>query len=183
MISERQYLKDALYDVIAGIVAETGRTDPVIYDNGPGVRPKPPFIGMSFLGGETPGLPGYATVDPDTGSQKLYQYVRKTMTMYAFGEGAIDVLETIKAHLFFQRWRDELKRLKLVIPQCHDIREHPKAVDTAIEQGASFDFDLTYMRILEDEVGFIEQVDLHAQFIHEDGRVTSYEWQVDACKE
>lgn len=174
MITERQYLKEALYDVIAGIVAETGRTDPVIYDNGNGVRPKPPFISISFLGGETPGLPSYAKVDPDTGNQKLYQYVRKTMTMYAFGEGAIDLLETIKAYLFFQRWRDELKRVKLVIPHCHNVLEHPKAVDTAIEQGASFDFDVTYVRIIEDAVGFIETVDLHTEFIHEDGRVSAY---------
>jgi hypothetical protein len=35
----------------------------------------------------------------DDGVQTIRQRVRKTMTMYAFGEGAIDLLETIKASI------------------------------------------------------------------------------------
>jgi hypothetical protein len=166
---ERQYIKDALYEVIAGMVAETGRAYPVIYDNGNGVRPKAPFISLSFLGGCTPGLPSYTGVDAGTGKQKLYQYVRKTMTVRAFGEGAAGLLETIKARLFFQRWRDELKRLKLVIPQARGVLEHPETVGTAIENSASFDFDLAYLRVIEEEVGFIETVEIHDGFIHTRG--------------
>lgn len=166
LIDERRYIKDALYDVIAAIVSDTGRSDPVIYDNEKGVRPKPPFISIAFLGGETPGMPNFTKADAN-GVQKVIQFVRKTLTMYAFGEGTIDLLETVKGSFYFQRWRDALASAHLVIPQTHNVLEHSGNIDGEWENSASFDFDITYIRVFEDNTGFIEQAELRDNFIRE----------------
>jgi hypothetical protein len=168
MINERQQIKKALYAWVAAVVAETGRTDPVIWNNGKGPRPVPPFISVEFTGSQTPGLPDYGKVtgvenDTDDGEQQIRQFVKKTMTMYAFGEGAIDLLETVKTSIFREDYINALYKKGLVIPQAMDIVEGPEAKDNEIENSASFDFVVTFTRIITNAPGWIGRVQISSE--------------------
>jgi hypothetical protein len=172
MIAERQYIKDNLYDFFIELLAAQGITDiPLIYDNGNGQRPKTPFLMLEFRSTVSPGMPDYSKVslEDGTATQRITQHTRRNMTMYGFGERALDVLETIKSQLNADIWIDKLRKRNLVIPQTMETLESPQSFETSRENGASFDFDLTYIRVIEHEVEFIEQVELHDHFVHQDG--------------
>jgi len=156
MINERQYIKEALYDWVAAVVAETGRTDPVIWDHERGPRPVPPFVSLAFVGGETPGMPNYNRVK--NGVQYITRYVKRSLTMYAFGEGSFDLLETIKASIERADYMERLGNKQLVIPYALEVKENPVARGTEWEVGAMFDFYVTYNRVIEDTPGWIETV-------------------------
>jgi hypothetical protein len=103
MITKRQYLKNTLYDWIATVVSDNVRTDEVIWDNGRGVRPVPPFIALEFIGGIRPGLPSYGNVKMDgrkDGEQCIYMPSKKTVTLHGIGEGTFDLLQTICDSVF-----------------------------------------------------------------------------------
>jgi hypothetical protein len=172
MIDERQYIQDILYDFVSGVVAENGRTDPVIYADENGPRPVPPFISMEFTGGDTPGLPYYGMVDPGNGEQMIVQNVRKTLTMYAFGQGAFDLLETIRVAAFKNTWIDFLIRRHLVIAQMFEVLETGTDRDNEREKSASFDFDVTFNRVSVDTPGWIEHVE-NLDTLKSDGRSLS----------
>ena len=168
MIEERQYIKDALYDWVAAVVAEEGRTDPVVWDNEDGPRPKPPFISLEFTGTSTPGFPDYSmvNVDPDNpedqGEQTISRFVRRALTMYAFGKGAFDLLETIKASYEKDAYIQMLAEKGLVIPYALEVIENPAVrggVDT--ENSALFEFYVTYTRVIKDSPGWIETVHIN----------------------
>jgi len=165
VINERQQIKDAIYDWVAAVVAEEGRTDPVIWDNEDGPRPKPPFISLEFIGTSTPGMPDYSMVevDPDNpedqGVQKVSRFVRRALTMYAFGKGALDLLETIKASYEEDKYIEMLAERGLVIPYALEVRENPAVRGgTDTESSALFEFYVTYIRVKEVSPGWIETV-------------------------
>jgi hypothetical protein len=165
--SERQYIKDNLYDVFSALLEAQGITGiPLIYDNENGPRPKTPFLMLSFRSTVSPGSPDYSRIKLGDGTevQRMTQHTRRSMTMYGFGERAIDILETIKAQLNADSWVDELRKRNLVIPQVMETIESPQAFETSRENGASFDFDLTYIRVVETDPGYIENVELNPSF-------------------
>jgi hypothetical protein len=167
MITERQYIKDNLYDVFFAILTAQGIADiPIIYDNENGKRPKAPFLMIEFRSTVSPGMPDYSKVKMEDGTykQRISHHTRRNMTMYGFGERAIDVLETIKSQLNVGDWDDELRKRKLTIPQVMETVESPQSFETTRENGASFDFDLTYIRVIETEPGYIEDVGLNPSF-------------------
>jgi hypothetical protein len=167
MITERQYIKDSLYDVFAALLTAQGIDDiPLIYDNENGTRPAAPFLMLSFRSTVSPGMPDYSKVKLEDGTEKqrMTQHTRRNMTMYGFGERAIDALETIKAQLNADIWVDELRKRNLVIPQTMETIESPQAFETTRENGASFDFDLTYIRVVETDPGYIEDIGLNPSF-------------------
>jgi hypothetical protein len=167
MITERQYIKDNLYDFFAELLTAQGITDiPLIYDNENGTRPKAPFLMLGFRSTVSPGMPDYSKVNlaDGTETQRVTQHTRRNMTMYGFGERAIDALETIKSQLNVDTWVDELRKRSLVIPQTMETVESPQAFETSRENGASFDFDLTYIRVVETDPGYIEDVGLNPDF-------------------
>jgi len=171
VIDERRYLQDTLYDWVAAAVAETGRTEQVIWRNGKGPRPVPPFVSIEFVGSETPGLPNYSRVKVneisdgvyDDGEQIIRQFVRKTLTMYAFGEGCIDLLETIKASIYRDKYINFLRKKGFGIIDTLNVIEGPEARDTEIECSAHFDFVITFIRIITDDPGWIEQVEVSSE--------------------
>jgi hypothetical protein len=164
VINERQYIKDAIYDWVAAVVVEEGRTDPVIWDNEDGPRPEPPFISLEFTGTSTPGFPDYSMVetDPDNpgdqGVQEISRFVRRALTMYGFGKGALDLLETIKASYEKEAYIQMLAEKGLVIPYALEVRENPTVRGTDTETSALFEFYVTYTRVIEDSPGWIETV-------------------------
>jgi hypothetical protein len=166
VIEERRYIKDAIYDWVAAVVAEEGRTDPVIWDGDDGPRPEAPFISVTFTGTSTPGSPNYSMieVDPekpdDPGVQTISRFVRRSLTMYAFGERAMDLLETIKASLDKEAYIEMLGKKGLAIPQALDVRENPAVYSGSTEDAAIFEFFLTYTRVMTDTPGYIETVDI-----------------------
>jgi hypothetical protein len=167
MIAERQYIKDNLHDVFTALLEAQGITGiPLIYDNENGTRPKAPFLMLTFRSTVTPGMPYYSRVrlEDGTEAQRITQHTRRNMTMYGFGERAIDVLETIKSQLNADIWVDELRNRNLVIPQTMETLESPQAFETSRENGASFDFDLTYLRVIETNPGYIKTVGFDPSF-------------------
>jgi hypothetical protein len=167
MIAERQYIKDNLYDFFTALLEAQGITDiPLIYDNENGPRPKAPFLMLEFRSTVSPGMPDYSRVGLADGTeiQRITQHTRRNMTMYGFGERAIDVLETVKGQLNADIWVDKLRKRNLVIPQTMETLESPQAFETSRENGASFDFDLTYIRVIETDPRYIETVGLEPSF-------------------
>ena len=163
MITERQYIKKNLYQFFMELLLAEGINDiPLIYANENGDRPSAPFLMLEFRSTASPGSPNYSLVDRTNGNelQRLTQHTRRNMTMYGFGERAIDVLETVKAQLNVDLWFDNLRKRKLVIPQVMETLENPQSFGASRENGASFDFDLTYLRVVETEPGYIETADV-----------------------
>jgi hypothetical protein len=164
VINERQYIQDAIYDWVAAVVAEEGRTDPVIRDNDDGPRPEAPFISLSFTGSSTPGSPNHSMVEVDeehpNGVQKISRFARRSLTMYAFGERAMDLLETVKASIDKEAYIEMLAKKGLAIPQALDVRENPAVYSGSTEEAAIFDFFVTYTRVTTDTPGFIETADI-----------------------
>jgi hypothetical protein len=164
MIAERQYIKDNLYDFFIELLTSQGIADlALIYDNENGPMPKAPFLMLGFRSTVSPGMPDYSKVKLADGTEAQYitQHTRRNMTMYGFGERAIDVLETIKAQLGADIWIDKLRKRNMVIPQTMETMESPQVFETSRENGASFDFDLTYLRIIESDPGYIETIGLN----------------------
>jgi hypothetical protein len=167
VITERQYIKDNLYDFFIELLTAQGIADiPLIYDNENGTRPKAPFLMLSFRSTVTPGMPDYSRVSLAAGkeTQRVTQHTLRNMTMYGFGEESLDVLETIKAQLNAGIWVDKLRKRNMVIPQTMETIESPQAFETTHENGASFDFDLTYLRVIETDPGYIETVGFNPSF-------------------
>jgi hypothetical protein len=158
MITEREYIKDNLYDFFIELLTAIGSGIPLIYDNENGLRPAAPFLMLEFRSTVSPGMPDYSRVilADGTETQRVTQHTRRNMTMYGFGERAIDVLETIKGQLNADIWVDKLRKRNLVIPQTMETLESPQSFETTRENGASFDFDLTYIRVIETDPGYIE---------------------------
>lgn len=167
VIEERQYIKDSLYDFFTEILEAQGIVGiPLIYGNQNGPRPPAPLLMLEFRSTVTPGTPDYSKVEVAEGEevQRVTQHTRRNMTMYGFGERAIDVLETIKSQLNIDEWVDKLRRRNLVIPQVMETIENPQSFETAQENGASFDFDLTYQRVIETASGYIEDFGLNPDY-------------------
>jgi hypothetical protein len=167
MITERQYIKDNLYDFFIELLTAQGITGvPLIYDNENGPRPQAPFLMLEFRSTVTPGMPDYSKVSlaDGTETQRITQHTRRNMTLYGFGERAIDVLETIKGQINTDIWVDKLRKRNLVIPQTMETLESPQAFETTRENGASFDFDLTYLRVIETDPGYIEDAGIDPSF-------------------
>jgi hypothetical protein len=167
VITERQYIKDNLHDFFTELLEAQGIADiPLIYDNENGPRPASPFLMLSFRSTVSPGMPDYSKVSLEDGmeTQSVTQHTRRNMTLYGFGERAIDILETIKSQLNADIWIDKLRALNLVIPQTMETIESPQAFETSRESGASFDFDLTYIRVIETDPGYIEDVGINPSF-------------------
>jgi len=167
VITERQYIKDNLYDYFSEILTDQGIANvPIIYGNENGPRPDATFLMLMFRSTATPGMPDYSSIDinDEKEIQRVTQHTRRSMTMYGFGERAIDILETIKSQLVIDTWVDNLRERNLVIPEVFDTIESPQSFDTMIENGASFDFDLTYLRVVETEQGYIEDIGLTTDY-------------------
>lgn len=160
MNDERQFLKDALYDWIASVAADCGRTDAVVWDDGKGVRPAPPFIALQFVGGQRPGFPCYSRVNAETEEQEIYHDAVKTVTLHAFGEGAFDLLQMICDSIFMSKHKSFLKSKNLVVNKLSDVTELETEVDTEMENRAKFDISVSFIRVSVDAPGWIEHVEI-----------------------
>jgi hypothetical protein len=169
VINERQYLKDNLYDWVDAVVKAAGRTDPVIWRNDNGARPKPPFISIEITGGSRPGHPwkGLVKIDQDnpddTGRQVVVQPAKKTITMYGFGKGASDLLETIRDSVYLDAYSTMLAQRNLVIQQTFDVVGIGAEMDGVMETQAHFDFVVAFSRVFTDVPGWIEHVKVTAE--------------------
>jgi len=160
MIEERQFLKDALYDWVAAIVADNGRTDEVIWDEGKGVRPRAPFIELQFGGERRNGFPCFSRVNPEDGEQCIYHDAARTVTVHGFGEGSFDLLETIYDSISVSKYILLLKEKHLVVNELTSVTEVGSAVDTEMEKRAKFDITVSYIRVTVDRPGWIEHTEI-----------------------
>jgi hypothetical protein len=160
MITERQYLKEALYDWIASVAADNGRTDEVIFENEKGVRPKPPFIAVQFIGGRRQGFPSRTRVDPATGKQRLHALSEKTVTLHGIGEGSFDLLQTILDSIYIGKYSSLLRRRNLVVNKITDVTELGAELDTEWENRAVFDIRVSFIRVITNTPGWIEHAEI-----------------------
>lgn len=164
MINERQYIKDALYDWVDAVVKANGRTDEVIWRDDNGTRPIAPFISIEIIGGSRRGFPWKSLVkfDPenpdDPGGQIIMQPAKKTLTMYGFGEGAFDLLETIRDSMYLDEYRNMLVRKGLAITKSFDVTGVGFEMDGVREAQPHFDFVVVFNRVITDKPGWIEHV-------------------------
>ena len=169
MIEERLYIKNNLYDVFTAILeAQKIIGVPVVQENSEGPRPKAPFLTIEFRSTVGLGSINFSKVKIEPGNdgiQRMSQPQRRNMTLHGFGERAVDVLETLKTQLAADEWADELYRRHLVIPQVFETLETPHGIETTRENAASFDFDLTYTRVVETTPGYIEHAELNSTYI------------------
>jgi hypothetical protein len=164
VIDERRYIREAICDWAAAVIAGEGRSDPVIWDHGDGPRPEAPFISLAFIGTSTPGSPNYrmveATPENPEGAQTISRFVKRSLAMYAFGESAMDLLEAVKASVEKEAYIEMLAKKGLVIPQALDVRENPNVYSGSTEEAAIFEFFVTYTRVITDSPGWIGTVDI-----------------------
>jgi hypothetical protein len=163
MIAERRYLKNALYDWIAAVISDNGRTDEVIWDNSRGVRPVPPFIALQFIGGIRPGFPSYSNVKmggSEDGKQRIYIPSKKTVTLHGIGEGAFDLLQTICDSIYMNKYISFLKDKNLVVNKLSDVAETANEMDTEMENHAVFDITVSFIRMVIDSPGWIEYAEI-----------------------
>jgi hypothetical protein len=160
MIEEREYIKKALYYWIAAVVLDNGRNDEVIFDNEKGVRPKPPFIAIQFIGGTRPGFPSRTKVNLETEEQKIIAPSTKTVTLHGIGTGSFDLLQTICDSIFIGKYISLLKRKNLVVNKITDVTELGNELDTEMENRAKFDIRVSFLRVITNKPGWIEHVEI-----------------------
>jgi hypothetical protein len=170
VINERQYLKDSLYDVVDAIVKDNGRTDEVTWRDDNGVRPKAPFLSIEIVGGSRLGRPWRSKIklhqdnpddpiDPaDMGEQTIAQPAKKTLTMYGFGEGSFDLLETVRDAVYMDKYSNMLDQAGLVILRTFDVTGPAAEIDGVREFQPHFDFEVAFSRVFTDIPGWIEHV-------------------------
>jgi hypothetical protein len=165
VINERRYLKDNLYDWVEAVVRDNGRTDPVIWRDENGIRPKAPFISIEIVGGSRSGHPWHSRIkvdlpeDPaDLGRQTIVQPAKKTLTMYGFGEGSFDLLETIRDSVHLDDYSIMLAQRGLVIRETFDVTGPASEMDGVREAQPHFDFVVAFNRVFTDIPGWIEHV-------------------------
>jgi hypothetical protein len=181
MIDERQYIKDAIYDWVEAVVQAAGRTDEVIWrdDNGP--RPVSPFISIEIVGGSRRGRPWKSPVRPatqvppgvdeqgfeyppeDMGVQTIMQPAKKTLTMYGFGEGSFDLLETIRDTVYLDDYRNLLGQKGLAVTHTFDVTGVGFEIAGVREMQPHFDFVVAFNRVITDKPGWIEHVHIEAE--------------------
>jgi hypothetical protein len=95
------------------------------------------------------------------GTRKIRRPVRRALTMYAFGVGAMDLLETIKSSADKDQYIEMLERKGLAINQTLEVTEHPaNRSGIATENAALFEFYVTYIRTVTDAPGWIETTEI-----------------------
>jgi hypothetical protein len=106
-------------------------------------------------------------VDPDAGGdgeRTISRFVRRALTMYAFGEGALDLLETIRDSIDNIQYMEMLELKGLAIPQALEVTEHPaNRSGVSPENAALFEFYVTYTRVTTDSPGWIETAEITPQ--------------------
>ena len=160
MIEERKYLEKTLAEWIEMVVADNGRNDKVIYVHKNGVRPVPPFIALQFIGGVRPGFPSRTKVDPRTGEQRLLAHSEKTITLHGIGAGSFDLLQTIMDSIFISKYKAFLRRKNLVVRKLTDVLEVGEAGDTMMESRARFDLRVSFIRVVTNNPGWIEHMEI-----------------------
>jgi hypothetical protein len=164
VINERQYIKDTLYDLVEAVVRAAGREDEVIWRNDNGTRPVPPFIAIEIVGGSRRGFPWKSLVKinadnpEDMGEQTIVQPGKKTLTIYGFGEGSFDLLETIRDSVYLEDYKNMLAQKGLVLLNVMDVTGTPAEIDGIRENEPHFDFDVAFNRVFTDRPGWIEHV-------------------------
>ncbi|GHU34501.1 hypothetical protein FACS1894172_14860 [Spirochaetia bacterium] len=163
MRQEREIIKDALFDIFTGIIAQAGEQIPVIFEEDAGTRPKAPFLAIQLRTAVGVGSLNFSNrVELDAGHpdgyEEVSQPIRRSMTCHGFGKRSLDMLGYIKTQLETDVWADALLQYHLVIPRTFDVVETARDMSVVTEIQGSFDFDLTYIRVSITSPGYIEHV-------------------------
>jgi hypothetical protein len=160
-VNVRRLIMDALYDWAAEVIADCGRSEPVIWLSNNGPRPLPPFIGLEFLGGGRNGQPWKSRMlpseDGDVEQHLLYDE-KRALVMHGYGEESFDMLSEILDSIDKEKYRAMLFKQGLVIPYALDVVDASMEISNVMENHDSFDFYVTYNRIAIDKPGCIEHV-------------------------
>ena len=157
MICERKYLEETIAQWIETVIADNGRSEEVIYMDKNGVRPPPPFIALQFLGGSRPGFPSRTKVG-ETGERKFYAHSEKTISVHGVGEETFDLLQIILDSIYTGKYKSFLCRKNLVVRKLTDVSQTGSEIDGEIESRCRFDIHVSFIRVVTEKPGWIENV-------------------------
>lgn len=161
LVSEREYIKDSLYDVFKEIIGEKYE---LIFEHENGRRPIPPFFSLDFsnirLLGTTPYFHPSLIEKDDKLILLSKQPVERYMILRGFGEDSEDTINTIHSALNMPSTISKLGKKKLVVSRTENVVESYSNYSEDEEVFYSLPFVLGYERIVSEETTYIETVDI-----------------------
>lgn len=169
-IKEREYLEKSLYEIFHNTLVDLKYSKcELIFEYGNGVIPKKPFLALHIGDVKHLGSPYFIpNVKGDDGTETYKQPVERTCTMYGFGEESEDILESLLAAHYFENYIGRAKKYKLVLKNFSDLFHNPFNEDNNNGKSYNFTFILGYERIVENNTGYIESVDINGTVIDVD---------------
>ncbi len=165
MSDQRAEVQDALFDWIDAVLKENGFPCEVVWDDTGGVRPKPPFVSLQMIGGSRSSFPWKSRVDPNTGERKARFDMRKTVSIHCWGERCMERLDEIADSISSDKYRRMLRKRGLVVAAITDAVLSAEDRANGTESHGYFDIAVTYIRVVSEEVGWIERVAIKSNLI------------------
>ncbi len=162
MIQEITFIQDTLYDYFRRILDDIEIECEIIFSNQNGVRPRTPFMAIDVGGVTSLGSPYYSGSD-NNGIQKVYEQIERNITLHGFGN-VQDIMESVRQATELFSYTIYLDKAKVVLKNVDSLVQNPNVIDEDTQMEYSFMCILAYTRIIEDNVGWIEHVEINDNF-------------------
>ena len=156
--TQYEQVQDALYDWIAAVLAEKGFSCAIVWEINRGVRPKEPFISLQMIGGSRCSFPWKSRVIKETGERKTLFDMRKTVSIHGWGERALERLDEIADSISADTYRAMLRKSGIVVNKITNVTLSAQDIANETETHGYFDIAVTYIRVVIEKVGWIENV-------------------------
>lgn len=172
MVSEKEYLRNNLYDLFSQLIEDRSSNDPkgypLIYERQNGIRPNGTFFSIEFRDTIQLGTPKFSKAiwnsQVNDYEQTSVVQIRRNMSLRGFTDLGSRMIEDFQHSLKLDKYVDEFKKRGLVI-NVGDILESSQEIDAKTEIFSVLDFDITYTRRYTESIGWIETVDIKHEFI------------------
>lgn len=172
MTTERDYLRNNLYDLFSQLIEDRSgnvpKGYPLVYERQNGVRPKGTFFSLEFKDVVQLGTPKFSKA---VWNSKLNDYeqtsvvqIKRNMSLRGFTDTGARLVEDFQHSLELDKYVDDFKKRGFVI-NVGDILESVQNIDGNTEIFSVLDFDITYTRRYTESIGWIETVDIQHQII------------------
>lgn len=158
---QRVQVQDALFDWVEKALNDAECACPIVWDNTGGTREKPPFVSLQMIGGGRRGFPFKSGVNPESGERTFRYDMRQTVSIHGWGESCMDRLETISDSIDFGENIAFLRKRGIVVNRLTDVAEVAEDRANDSETHGFFDIAVTFIRIVKQQVDWIERVEVH----------------------
>ena len=142
-------------------------------------RPKLPYVSAQIIGIAPIGMDDYGAVDLDTGYQVVYGDRLVTVSINAFGTGAIDKIRTLMNSISKETIKDSLIANGLCPQNPGPLNDLTGFLETEPEERAHFDMMFGIKDLDTDNVGVIEHVSGNGTIIAETGEYILISFSAD----